>query len=202
MGIILRLIFTFSVRKYPFYVTVGRSRSAKKKRTASGRLSRCGRRCYCLHTAEHKTAVKVVIIDEQITCKGFIIEVILHEIGCAVQHSALIDNELGKIFLAVPLALIGFTEIVENRNIITAAAEGCHIDLKGFALIIIKIGKLLDNVKLTLRHKALGVELTGKVREVLRHKFGRNLITMQETAHRQKLIVIGKGGKVKPCATE
>ena len=36
MGIILRLIFTFSVRKYPFYVTVGRSRSAKKREPLRG----------------------------------------------------------------------------------------------------------------------------------------------------------------------
>ncbi len=100
------------------------------------------------------------------------------------------------------LRILGFIQIVENRNIITAAAKGCHIDLKGFALIIIEIGELLYNVKLTLRHKALGVELTGKIREVLRHKFGVRLITMQETAHRQKLLVIVKGGKVKPCATE
>lgn len=46
----------------------------RKKRTAWAALL-VGGRCYCLQAAEHETAFKVVIIDEQITCKSLVIEI-------------------------------------------------------------------------------------------------------------------------------
>ena len=46
MGIILRLIFTFSVRKYPFYVTVSRSRSATQKSRIAAALGVVGGAAY------------------------------------------------------------------------------------------------------------------------------------------------------------
>lgn len=103
----------------------------------------CGGRC-CLHAAENETAIEVIIIDEQITGKSLVIEIRLQKLGCALQHSAIFGKLLGILFFIRPLAAIGFTEIVENGAIITAAAEGCHIDLKGFTLIVIEFGKLTD----------------------------------------------------------
>lgn len=95
----------------------------KMRKAALLRLSRWAM-SYDLQAAEHKTAFKVVIIDEQITGKGGIIEVRLQKLGCAFQHAAIIYKLLGIFFFARPLAAIGFTEIVENGAIITAAAEG------------------------------------------------------------------------------
>ena len=83
----------------PCGVGVGRSRSATKK-TALLRLSRCGGRCYCSQAAESVTAFKVVIIDEQITGKGGIIEVRLQKLGCALQHAAIIYKLFGIFFFA------------------------------------------------------------------------------------------------------
>ncbi len=102
------------------WVTVAHVPPQREKPHCCG--SWCGGRC-CLHAAENETAIEVIIIDEQITGKSLVIEIRLQKL---------------------PLAAIGFTEIVENGAIITAAAEGCHIDLKGFALIIIEFGKLTD----------------------------------------------------------
>ena len=125
----------------PCGVGVCRFRSATKKPHCCGSWS--GGRC-CLHAAENETAIEVIIIDEQITGKSLVIEIRLQKLGCALQHAAIFGKLLGIFFFIRPLAAIGFTEIVENGAIITAAAEGCDIDLKGFTLIVIEFGKLTD----------------------------------------------------------
>ena len=101
-----------------------------------------GGRCYYSQAAKNVTAFEIVIIDENVISRLLIIEIRLQEIEGAVQHSQLINEIFSKFFLAALLILIGYTEIVENGVLITAAAKGRQIDLKGFALIFIKIGIL------------------------------------------------------------
>ena len=141
--------------------------------------------------------MEIVIIAEKVIGITLEIKIILHALGQIVEHSALLNDMAGEIFFAIPFALIGITEILNADAAIASDIQKCLI---GFALILIEFGKLLDKVKNVLAENVLGIPFFGEILVILAHQLGVSLITMQETAHGAKLIIIGELGNIKPCA--
>ena len=159
-------------------------------------LGGCG---YGLAGAEHVAIAVIVVRHEQLTGEGLEVKKAGDALGHIVEHAKLIGQVLGKCLLAVPLAAIALTESLHRGGALAGDIHKCLISL---ALIIIELGKLLNELKHGLTHPALAVERIGVILIIEEHELGIGLITVEPSAGGDEIAVGAEGGQVHPHASQ
>ena len=102
----------------------------------------------------------------------------------------------GEVFFAVPLAAVGFLEVVE-------LVVELHVVIDGFLTVLVAhIRVFEDIVEVVLRHEALVVPLTGEALVVLSHQLGVFLVGVDRLAEVDKIVVGVETAEVNPQTAE
>ena len=117
-----------------------------------------------------------VVVHKQLASEGFVVEV-------AGEIVALADDVPGKVFLAVPLAAVGFLEVVEF-------VVELHVVIYGLLTVLVAhIRVFEDMVEVVLRHEALVVPLAGESLVVLCHQLRVFLVGVDRPAEFDEVVV-------------
>ena len=147
--------------------------------------------------AEHVTVcAHRVVVHEQVASEGFVVEVAGKVSHLAFEIVALVDDVPGEVFFAVPLAAVGFLEVVEH-------IVELHVVIDGFLTVLVAhIRVFEDIVEVVLRHEALVVPLTGEALVVLSHQLGVFLVGVDRLAEVDKIVVGVEAAEVNPQTAE
>jgi len=121
-----------------------------------------------------------VVPHEQLASEGFVVEVIGEFAHRPFEVVALADDVPGEVFLAVPLAAVGFLEVVEF-------VVELHIIIDGLLTVLVAQLRIFDDiVEVVLRHEALVVPLAGESLVVLGHQLRVFLVGVDRLAEVDK----------------
>ena len=148
-------------------------------------------------TAEYVTVrAHRVVPHEQLASEGFIVEVIGELSHRLFEVVALADDVPGEVFLAVPLAAVGFLEVVKF-------VVELHIIIDGLLTVLVAQLRIFDDiVEVVLRHEALVVPLAGESLVVLGHQLRVFLVGVDRLAEVDKIVEVVEGAEVNPQTAE
>ena len=106
--------------------------------------------------AEHVIAgAHRVVVHKQLASEGFVVEVAGEVAHPPFEVVAFLDDVAGEVFFAVPLAAVGFLEVVEF-------VVELHVVIDGLLTVLVAHIRIFeDMVEVVLRHEALVVPLAG-----------------------------------------
>lgn len=124
-----------------------------------------------------------VVVHEQVASEGFVVEVAGEVAHLAFEIVAFVDDVPGEVFFAVPLAAVGFLEVVEF-------VVELQVVVYGFLTVLVAhIRVFEDIVEVVLRHEALVVPLPGESLVVLCHQLRVFLVGVDRLAEVDKIVV-------------
>ena len=124
-----------------------------------------------------------VVVHKQLASEGFVVEVAGEVAHLSFEIVALADDVPGKVFLAVPLAAVGFLEVVEF-------VVELHVVIYGLLTVLVAhIRVFEDMVEVVLRHEALVVPLAGESLVVLGHQLRVFLVGVDRPAEFDEVVV-------------
>ena len=143
------------------------------------------------YNAEHVAVCSHrVVVHEQVASEGFVVEIAGKVAQLAFEIVALADDVPGEVFFAIPLAAVGFLEVVE-------LVVELHVIVHGFLTVLVAhIRVFEDIVEVVLRHEALVVPLPGESLVVLCHQLRVFLVGVDRLAEVDELVVVVEGGEV------
>lgn len=116
------------------------------------------RKGYRSDSAEHVIVrAHVVIIHKQLASVGLIIKIICEAAHHRFDVVAFLDDEPGEVFFAVPLAAVGFLEVVEF-------VVELHVVINGLQTVLVAHIRVFEDMcEVVFRHEALVVPLAGGI---------------------------------------
>lgn len=137
-----------------------------------------------------------VVVHEQLASEGFVVEVAGEVAHRPFEVVAFLDDVAGEVFFAVPLAAVGFLEVVEF-------VVELHVVIDGLLTVLVAHIRIFeDMVEVVLRHEALVVPLAGEALEVMGHQLGVGLVGVDRLAEVDEIVVVVEAAEVYPQAAE